>query len=596
MLLIPVFLQDVFWGFLGFDDCRYEREFPEDQIAILTSAGLIIASALQRNEMINNLIGVREKALSSTRAKSEFLANMSHEMRTPMNAIIGMTQIAKGAPDPGKKDYCLSKIEDASNHLLGVINDILDMSKIEANKFELSKTEFNFEKILYKAATVVNFRVEEKKQHFTVHLGEGIPRTLIGDDQRLTQVITNLLSNAVKFTPEAGSISLKSSILGRDRNENGTEFCTLQVEVSDSGIGISAEQQERLFRSFEQADSNTSRKFGGTGLGLAISRRIVEMMDGSIRVKSQPGHGAVFSFTVKLEQGRETPSQPRVNWDNIRVLVVDDDPSVLEYFSELARRFELSCDTACGGEEAVALIEKTGGYDIYFVDWKMPGMDGNALTRYIKQRAGQDGRHSVVVMISSVEWTAIEDDAKKAGVDRFLPKPLFPSVIADVINECLGTDAAEAEQPADMQAYPGRCVLLAEDVEINREILQTLLEPMELVIECAENGKEAVEKFRVSPEKYDVIFMDVQMPEMDGYEATRQIRAFEKNREKSMSFDEGKTQRDGTRRQRSPIPIIAMTANVFKEDVEKCLAVGMNSHVGKPLDMEEVVKQLKEYL
>jgi signal transduction histidine kinase/CheY-like chemotaxis protein/PAS domain-containing protein len=607
MLLIPVFLQDVFWGFLGFDDCRYEREFPEDQIAILTSASLIIASALQRNEMISNLIGVREKALSSTRAKSEFLANMSHEMRTPMNAIIGMTQIAKGAPDPGKKDYCLCKIEDASNHLLGVINDILDMSKIEANKFELSMTEFNFEKILYKAVTVVNFRVEEKKQHFTVHLGEGIPRTLIGDDQRLTQVITNLLSNAVKFTPEEGYINLNSSVLSKDQDENGTQFYTLQVDVSDSGIGISAEQQERLFRSFEQADSNTSRKFGGTGLGLAISRQIVEMMGGRIWVTSQPGIGAVFSFTVKLEQGKKTPSPPRVNWGTIRALAVDDDPLVLEYFSELARRFELSCDTACGGQEAVTLIEKTGGYDIYFVDWKMPGMDGNALTRYIKQRAGQNDRHSVVVMISSVEWTAIEDDAKKAGVDRFLPKPLFPSAIADVINECLGitgattigaavVGAAAAEQPAVIQTYPGRCILLAEDVEINREIVQTLLEPLELTIDCAENGKEAVEKFCASPEKYDIIFMDVQMPEIDGYEATRRIRAFEKNREKSMSFDEGKTHGNETGQPRRHIPIIAMTANVFREDVEKCLAVGMNSHVGKPLDMEEVLKQLREYL
>jgi PAS domain S-box-containing protein len=595
VLRIPVFLQDVFWGFLGFDDCRYERKFPEDQIAILTSASLIIASAQQRNEMISNLIGVREKALSSTRAKSEFLANMSHEMRTPMNAIIGMTQIAKGAPDPGKKDYCLSKIEDASNHLLGVINDILDMSKIEANRLELSKTEFNFEKILYRAVTVVNFRVEEKKQHFTVHLGEDIPRTFIGDDQRLTQVITNLLSNAVKFTPEEGSISLNSSIVGRDQDEQGTKFCTLQIDVSDSGIGISPEQQDRLFRSFEQADSNTSRKFGGTGLGLAISRRIIEMMNGTIRVTSQPGCGAVFSFTVKLEQGRETPSQPRVNWDNIRALVVDDDPPVLEYFSELARRFELSCDTACGGQEAVTLIEKTGGYDIYFVDWKMPGMDGNALTRYIKQRAGQNGRHSIVVMISSFEWTTIEDEAKKAGVDRFLPKPLFPSAIADIINECLGiAAAAEAEQPEAVQTYPGRCILLAEDVEINREIVQTLLEPMGLAIDCAENGREAVDKFCAAPEKYDVIFMDVQMPEMDGYEATRRIRAFEENREKFTGFDEGKTQRN-TGQRRSPIPIIAMTANVFKEDVEKCLAAGMNSHMGKPLDMEEVIKQLGEY-
>jgi PAS domain S-box-containing protein len=599
MLIIPVFLQDLFWGFVGFDDCSKEREFTTNQVAILHSGSLLITSAMQRNEMIENLIHARENALSSTRAKTEFLANMSHEMRTPMNAIIGMTNIAKGAPDVEKKNYCLSKIEDASNHLLGVINDILDMSKIEANKFELSLTEFNFEKTLSKAVNVINFRVEEKKQHFTVHLGEGIPQTLIGDDQRLTQVITNLLSNAIKFTPEHGTISLKSRLVGEETNELGEQFCTIQIDVTDSGIGINEDQKERLFHSFEQADSNTSRKFGGTGLGLAISKSIVEMMGGMIRVESESGKGATFSFTAKMQKGRDKPVvQSAANWGNIRVLVVDDDPSLLEYFAELARRFELACDTVPGGMEAIAMIEKSGTYDIYFIDWKMPGMDGNALTRYIKERF----KNTVVVMISATEWTDIEDEAKKAGVDHFLAKPLFPSGIANLINEILGTGSIPAEEKsAEIQVYPDKCILLAEDIEINREIVISLLEPVQLQLVCAENGKQAVAQYCAAPEKYDMIFMDVQMPEMDGYEATRRIRAFEDNlRQKALELELAQS-KTGTVTQTprvsvKRIPIIAMTANVFKEDVEKCLAAGMDSHVGKPLDMEEIMKQLKEYL
>ena len=321
-------------------------------------------------------------------------------------------------------------------------------------------------------------------------------------------------------------------------------------------------------------------------------------MGGAIWVESEKGEGSTFSFTARFERGKEPlpAARPAANWKNIRVMAVDDDLSVLEYFAELARRFELACDTAPGGEEAVALIEKNGGYDIYFVDWKMPGMDGNALTRYIKER--NDG-HSVVVMISSVEWTAIEDDAKKAGVDRFLPKPLFPSAIADTINECLGRDLIAADLPEENQTYRGKRLLLAEDVEINREIVISLLEPLELEIDCAENGKEAVEKFRAAPDSYDLVFMDVQMPEMDGYEATRQIRAFERSRREQIRTEQRQQPENPAQAPAGipkSVPIIAMTANVFKEDVEKCLAAGMNSHVGKPLDMEEVFHKLKDFL
>ncbi|MDR2553462.1 MAG: response regulator [Treponema sp.] len=475
MLIIPVFLQDYFWGFVGFDDRRREREFYPDEVAILHSGSLLIASALQRNRMIKNLIKAREEALSGTRAKSEFLANMSHEMRTPMNAIIGMTSIAKAADVIEKKDYCLSKIEDASSHLLGVINDILDMSKIEANKFELSLAEFNFEKTIHKAVNVVIFRMEEKKQHFSLHLGENIPQTLWGDDQRLTQVITNLLSNSAKFTPDGGNISLMGRCTGEEEAPGGGRICTIQIDVADSGIGISPEQKGRLFRSFEQADSNTSRKFGGTGLGLAISKRIVEMMNGEIWVESESGRGAVFSFTVKMRAG-----------------------------------------TAAAGRS-------------------LPG------------------------------------DTPKTVPAKDVPAPG-------------GGQTPGAEPPPD---FTGKTLLLAEDIDINREIVLALLEPMGLVIDCAENGKEALEKYRAAPEKYDLVFMDIQMPEMDGYEAARGIRKFETEQaEKGLPVS----------RSGSGVPIIAMTANVFKEDVEKSLASGMNSHLGKPLDMDAVLEKLREYL
>jgi PAS domain S-box-containing protein len=418
----------------------------------------------------------RAEAETAASAKSIFLANMSHEMRTPMNAIIGMTTIGKSADTIERKNYCFTKIEDASTHLLGVINDILDMSKIEANKFELSLTEFNFEKMLQRAVDVVNFRVDEKRQKLTVNMDGAIPQTLIADDQRLAQVIINLLGNAVKFTPEYGSISLGARFLGE---EDG--LCTVEISVSDTGIGISAEQQKTLFKSFQQAEADTTRRFGGSGLGLVISRNIVEMMNGKIWVISEFGKGSVFTFTLKAKKGGQ--------------------PNVIDY---------------CPGVE--------------------------------------------------------EEKQEIAGL------------------------------------FAGRRILLVEDVEINREIVQTLLEPAQLQIDCAENGAEAVRMFSEAPEKYDMIFMDVQMPEMDGYEATRRIRAIEVELRSasnftrgeirdndSTSFSEGKT-RSYNRNLRQQIPIIAMTANVFREDIERCLEAGMNGHVGKPLDIEEVINQLRVYL
>jgi CheY-like chemotaxis protein/two-component sensor histidine kinase len=494
-----------------------------------------------------------------------------------------MTAIAKASGDAERKEYCLDKIEDASNHLLGVINDILDMSKIEANKFELSFADFDLEKMLRKVVNVINFRMDEKRLNFTVHIGRDIPRSLHGDDQRLAQVITNLLSNAVKFTPEGGSIRLEAEL---EKEEEG--LCTLRMSVADSGIGITEEQKSRLFSSFEQADSSTSRKFGGTGLGLAISKRIVDMMEGDIRAESEPGRGSTFIFRAKIKRGRgieESLLAPGVNWGNLRVLAVDDEGDIREYFEEMAERMKFSLLTASGGGEALELIGKNGPFDIYFVDWKMPGMDGIELSRRIKYLGGA----SVVIMISAAQLAAVEGEARSAGVDKFLSKPLFPSAIADCISECLGQSAGEAgRRPPETVRFRGERILLAEDVEVNREIVISLLEPLGLHIDCAENGAEAVKLFDENPGGYDMILMDVQMPEMDGYAATRHIRAFEEERKKQ---DPASL----TPRPRG-IPIIAMTANVFREDIEKCLAAGMNAHVGKPLDMEELIAVLRAYL
>ncbi len=522
------------------------------------------------------LDAARAKSDEESRQKSAFLANMSHEIRTPINAIVGMTAIGKTVGAVERKDYCFSKIDDASRHLLGVINDILDISKIAANKIELSPTDFNFEKMLQQVVNVINFRVDEKRQKLSVYIDKTIPSVLYADDQRLAQILTNLLGNAVKFSPDNSPISLKARLLGEHDG-----LYTIQMEVKDEGIGISPDQQTRLFQSFQQAESSTTRKYGGTGLGLSISKSIVELMGGEMGVTSEMGKGSTFTFSVNVKRGDDTKyglTVQNVNWENIRILTVDDDRDILEYFHEIVKSFGANCEVAMDAGEALHLVEQSGDYNVYFVDLKMPGVDGITLTKEIRAREKEPG-HSIVIMISSADLSMVEDEARKAGVDKFLLKPIFPSAIADIINECIGivNDKTQKSSIDINGLFEGRHILFAEDVEINYEIVRTLLEPTLATIDCAVNGAEAVQMFIREPEKYDLIFMDVQMPEMDGYEATRQIRSVNVPRAKK-------------------IPIIAMTANVFKEDIEKCFAVGMNAHLGKPLDMDSLLSVTMKYL
>ncbi len=507
-----------------------------------------------------------EAANRANQAKSEFLANMSHEIRTPMNAIIGMTAIGKASADAERKNYCFSRIEGASSHLLGIINDILDMSKIEANRLELSSEEFDFESMLRQVVNVVNFRVDERRQKLIVHIDRAIPKTLIGDDQRLAQVITNLVSNAIKFTPEGGSIGIEAVLEDETRS-----MCTVRFIVTDTGIGISDEQQARLFNAFQQAESSTTRKYGGTGLGLVISRNIVELMGGRIWIESEMGEGSTFYFTIQAKRGAFLQPQNNIPWRALRFAVVDHDADVLACFEEILRGFGAHCDTAESAHEAFALAEQGGFYDFCFIDLHTRDIDDIKTARLEASRFGR-----IVLMCSLAEWDRISA-AGLFGIEQFLPKPVFPSAVEDVVAEALGlarvNDTAE-EAPT---SFEGKRILLAEDMEINREIVLALLEPTLVAIDCAENGLEAVNVFQKAPEAYSMIFMDVQMPEMDGFEATRHIRTLDTP-------------------WAAKIPIIAMTANVFREDIDKCLAAGMDGHVGKPLDFDEVLDVLQRYL
>ena len=405
------------------------------------------------NVFIANLLKPLRRTMEAltvaSQAKSDFLSNVSHEMRTPLNAIIGMAAIGKNAANAERKEYALHKIEEASAHLLGIINDVLDMAKIEADKLELSPVTFNFQSMLQKTVAVIQFRVDEKQQTLSLNVDDNVPEWLTGDDQRLAQVIMNLLSNSIKFTPEGGKIRLDASV---SKEEEGS--CELRIEIADNGIGIPPEKQNKLFHAFEQAESGTSRKFGGTGLGLAISKRIVELMEGEIWLESELGRGSRFMFTVTMKRNEH-----------------------------------------------------------------------EAMFRHNDSGASQ------------------------------------------------GEAAGEHEN----SRFFGKKLLLAEDVAINREILISLLDGTGLIIDCAENGNEAVDLVRADPDRYALVFMDLQMPVMDGLEAARRIRALPGQRAREL-------------------PIVAMTANVFQSDIDACLAAGMNDHIGKPLDIAKVLEKLRKYL
>lgn len=528
----------------------------------------------------------RAQAEAANASKSTFLSNMSHEMRTPLNAILGMARIAQETGDPDRIQYCIDQINHAGGHLLEVINDVLDMSKIESGKLELNEAPFAVEDMLRKVAHVIAFRANEKRQRLSLHLAPDVPRALMADEQRLRQVLVNLLSNAVKFTPEDGDIKLSVELLSLSGG-----LCTLTFTVQDSGIGISKEQLQHLFRPFAQADAGISRRYGSTGLGLVISQRIVRMMHGEIQVDSIPGQGASFSFNVRVRLAPEKPTALHtlpVDWPAIRILVIGDNEEALSAFPQLAEKVGFSCDMAADAYAAQSYLAKEENhYQLVFLDFQTAGSDIFSLLAQV--RKARPDAHCIAIS-GTLDWIEVERQARDAGISWIIFKPFNVSSITDAMANVLGgrpeggtggdvptltTSAQEAEARRD--AFLDKRMLLAEDVEVNREIVHMLLEGSGLAIEFAENGKEALDMYIERPEAFDVIFMDIHMPEMDGYEASRRIR----------DFEEGAGLH---------VPIIAVTANVFREDVEKSLEAGMDDHVGKPVRLEEMLEKLHKYL
>ena len=577
ILFVPIFLHGEFWGFISAADCATERTFDNPEENLIQSGGLLIASALTRNDMTENLFRAKEAALASTKAKSEFLSRMSHEIRTPMNAIIGMTLIAQKTTDEVKIRRCLDKIDGTSKQLLSIINDVLDMSKIEADKFEISSYEFDFDAMLQRVFNVIQVKMDEKRQKLTFDCKEVFPKNMIGDELRLSQVLINLLGNAVKFTPEYGAITLKMS-----RTVLSETTSTLHVEVRDNGIGLTPEQQTHLFKVFEQADGSITRQYGGTGLGLAICKKIINLMGGDIRVESEAGQGSAFIFDIAVGWNENSRQEVEYIADrrDLRILVVDDAEDVRDYFSSVLETFSIRCDTVDGGREALEAIAAARAeedpYTMIFLDWSMPGMSGVETAAEIKRLINDE---SIVVMISVADWSDIEAELAPIGVTNFLPKPVLPSVLLNTIMT-LSERALVTPKTEDAGATPtwqGKTILLAEDVDINREIVTDILEETGVSIEYAPDGQEAVEMFERSGEKYDLIMMDIQMPRLDGLSAARQIRA-------------------SGLPSASTVPIIAMTANAFKEDVQACLDAGMNGHIAKPLNVDELMKKLTALL
>ena len=527
---------------------------------------------------ITDLMREKENAQAAAKAKSEFLSRMSHEMRTPMNAIIGMAKIAESTTNIEKLNHCLSTINASSNHLLGIINDVLDMSKIESGRFVLEHEPMNLEKILMKVCSLVANQTEERQQKLTITLSDKLNLNYIGDELRLSQVLANLLSNSVKFTPEGGSIQIDVKEVRREENVHVLRFC-----VKDTGIGITDEQMARLFASFEQADGSISRRFGGTGLGLAISKSIVDKMGGRIWAESEYGKGSAFYFEVKLENTphKDNSVYDRVLPKEIKILIVDGDGDDGAYLSDIIGQFGIEAETIYNTGEAAKTIqyacEANSPYDVIFVNLKTFDISAIRGMADIHKEFNTD---SIVVMTSFMEWNRIETIAHQAGINRFVTKPFFLSSISDAISGVIGQSTGDSKLPdgknPTVPDLSGIKALLAEDVEINREIFKTLMESSGLKIEDSCNGLEVVKKFKENMKEYDLIFMDIQMPEMDGYEAAKTIRALDAEWAKR-------------------IPIIAMTANVFQEDIEACLMAGMNDHLAKPIDEEIVFEKILKY-
>ncbi len=525
--------------------------------------------SLAQRQALRDALAVAEEA---NRAKTAFLSSMSHEIRTPMNAIIGLDSIALNdtAISDKTREY-LEKIGESAHHLLSLINDILDMSRIESGRMSLKNEEFSLPKLLEQINTMVDGQCRDKGLSYDCRVRGELGDWYIGDSMKLKQVLINILGNSVKFTPSGGSVTLTVERTAQYEGQSALRFT-----ISDTGIGMDKAFLPKLFDAFSQEDSTTTNKYGSTGLGMAITKNFVEMMNGKIGVESEKGKGTTFTVTVTLpdfENGENTDGE--LHPHGLRVLVIDDDPIACEHARLLLEKLGVSAETAASGAEAVEKVTlrhaRQESYDLILVDWKMPEMDGLETTRRIRSILGGE---AAVIILTAYNWDDVQDEATQAGVDSFIAKPLSAANVLDEFRQALRRER-EAAHKAELK---GRRVLLAEDMVINAEIMKELLGMRGIEVDHAENGKLAVELFASQPVGwYDAILMDMRMPEMDGLEATAAIRAMDR-------ADAG------------TIPIIALTANAFDEDVQRSLQAGLNAHLSKPVEPEHLFSTLESLI
>ncbi len=530
---------------------------------------------LSRQQLMELEMAKRE-AIKANKAKSEFLSSMSHDIRTPMNGIVGMTAIAMANIDNSDRVRdCLGKITLSSRHLLGLINDVLDMSKIESGKLTLNINQVSLREIMDSIVNIVQPQVKERQQHFDIFIQKIQTEDVHCDSVRLNQILINLLSNAIKFTPEKGRINV---YLEQEDSPLGDKFVRCHFRVKDSGIGMTQEFQEKIFDTFTREEKAQINKIEGTGLGMAITKAIVDTMKGSIELQSTPGKGSEFHITLDLEKADTKVEDMKLPpW---RMLVVDNNKDLCQSAVESLKEIGIDAQWAVDGETAVAMAKKCheeqNGFEIVLLDWKMPGMDGLHTAREMRKHLGEN---VPILIISAYDWSEIEEEAEEAGIQGFISKPLFKS------NLYLGISRYMMEQPMEETKketvlhsnFQGKRILLAEDNDLNWEIAEDLLSEAGFALERAENGQICVEKFEQSePGYFDVVLMDIRMPVMNGYDAAKNIRAL--------------TRKDAN------LPIIAMTADAFSDDIQRCLDCGMNEHVAKPIDVSRLTQLLKKYL